>query len=77
MRFRNLPHRQAAKARASLRTFAVSPEPLRMAYKKSEHRQKLQPKVRFVAPLISCSGACLKSDCAISSKIGSIGRIDK
>ena len=51
MRLWYLSHRQPAKAQASLRIHAVLPEPSLFAHMKYGSRQRVQPKIRHLAPL--------------------------
>ena len=46
---------QPAKAQASLRIWAVSPEPLLFPQLKYGSRQRVQPKIRHIAPLDGCA----------------------
>ena len=55
MRFWYLSHKRPAKAQASLRIHAVSPEPLLSAHMKYGSRQGVQPKMRHLAPLDGCT----------------------
>ena len=57
MRLWYLSHRRAAKAQASLRVRAVSPDPSLLAYMKYGSRQRIQPKIRHLAPLDGCACA--------------------
>ena len=51
MRLRYLSHRRPAKAQASLRICAVSPEPSLFAHMKYGSRRRVLPKNRHLAPL--------------------------
>ena len=51
MRLWYFSHRRPAKAQASLRIRAVSPEPSLFAHIKYGSRLRVQPKVRNLAPL--------------------------
>ena len=53
MRLWYLSHRRPAKAQASLRICAVSPEPLLFIHMKNGSRQWVRPKIRL-APLDGC-----------------------
>ena len=55
MRFWYLSHRRPAKAQASLRIRAVSPEPLLFAHMKYGSRRRVWPKIRHLAPLDGCT----------------------
>ena len=57
MRLWYLSHRRPAKAQASLRIHAVSPEPSLFAHMKYGSRQKVRPKNRHLAPLDGCACA--------------------
>ena len=50
-------HRRPAKALASLRNRAVSPEPSLFAHMKYGSRQRVRQKVRHLAPLDGCACA--------------------
>ena len=52
-----LSRRRPAKARASLRICAVSPEPSLFAHMKYGSRRRIGPKIRHLAPLDSCACA--------------------
>ena len=51
MRLSYLSHRRPAKAQASLRIHAVSPEPSLFAHMKYGSRQRVRLKIRHLAPL--------------------------
>ena len=51
MRLWYLPHRRPAKAPASLRIRAVSPEPSLFAHIKYGSRRRVRPKIGHLAPL--------------------------
>ena len=51
MRLWCLSHRRPAKAQASLRIRAVSPEPSLFAHMKHGSRRRVRPKIRHLAPL--------------------------
>ena len=55
MRLWYLSHRRPAKAQASLRIRAVSPEPSLFAHIKYGSRQMVWPKLRHLAPLDGCA----------------------
>ena len=55
MRFWYLSHRRPAKAKASLRICAVSPEPLLFAHM-NYSRRRIRQKIRHLAPLDGCAG---------------------
>ena len=55
MRLWYLLHRQPAKAQASLRIRAVSPEPSLFADMKYRSRRRVEPKIRHLAPLDGCA----------------------
>ena len=55
MRLWYLLHRQPAKAQASLRINAVSPEPSLFAHMKFGSRRRVQPKIRHLALLEGCA----------------------
>ena len=55
MRLLYLSHRRLAKAPASLRIRAVSPEPSLVAYMKYGCRQRVRRKIRHLAPLDGCA----------------------
>ena len=55
VRFWSLSHRRLAKAQASLRIRTVTPEPLLFAHMKYGSRQRVQPKIRHLAPLDDCA----------------------
>ena len=57
MRFWYLSHRRTAKAQASLRFRAVSPEPLLFAHMKYGSRRRVRPKIRHPTPLDGCACA--------------------
>ena len=57
MRLWYLSHRWPAKAQASLRICAVSPEPSLFAHMKYGSRRRVRPKIRHQAPLDGC--ACM------------------
>ena len=57
MRLWYLSHRRPAKAQASLRIRAVSPEPSLFAHMKYGSRRRVQPKIRHLAPLDGCACA--------------------
>ena len=50
-----LSHRRPAKAQASLRIRAVSPEPSLFAHTKYGSRRRVRPKIRHLAPLDGCA----------------------
>ena len=50
MRFWYLSHRRPAKAQASLRIHAVSPEPSLFAHMRNGCRQRIRPNIRHLAP---------------------------
>ena len=54
MRLWYLSHRRPAKALASLRIRAVSPEPSLFTHMKYGSRQRVRPKIRHLAPLDGC-----------------------
>ena len=54
MRLWYLSHRRPAKAQASLRIRAVSPEPSLFARMKYGSRRRVRPKMRHLAPLDDC-----------------------
>ena len=60
MRLWYLSHRRPAKAQASLRIHAVSPEPSLFAHMKYGSRPWVQPKIRHLAPL--AVHVCLKKE---------------
>ena len=51
MRLWYFSHRRPAKAQASLRICAVSPEPSLFAQMKYGSRRRVRPKIRHLAPL--------------------------
>ena len=55
MRLWYLSHRRPAKAQASLRIRAVSPEPLLFAHMKYGSRERVQPNIGHLAPLNGCA----------------------
>ena len=55
MRFWYLSHRQPAKAQASLRIRAVSPEPSLFAHMNYGSRRRVRQKIRYLAPLDGCA----------------------
>ena len=55
MRLWYLSHKRPAKAQASLRIRAVTPEPSLFAQMKYGSRQKARPKIRHLAPLYGCA----------------------
>ena len=55
MRLWYLSHRRPAKAQASLRNCAVSPEPSLFAHMKYGSRRRVRPKIRHLAPLDGCT----------------------
>ena len=55
MRLWYLSHRRPAKAQASLRIYAVSPEPSLFAHMKYGSRRRLRPKIRHLAPPDGCA----------------------
>ena len=57
MRLRYLSHRRPAKAQASLRIRAVSPEPSLFAYLKYGSRLTFRPKIRHLATVGDCACA--------------------
>ena len=57
MRLWYLSHRRPAKAQASLRIRAVSPESSLFAHIKFGRRRRVQPKIRHLAPLDVCACA--------------------
>ena len=57
MRLWYLSHRRPAKAQASLRIRAVSPEPSLFAHMKYGSRRRVRPKFRHLAPLDGCACA--------------------
>ena len=57
MRLWYLSHRRPAKAQASLRIHAVSPEPSLFAHMKYGSRRRDRPKIRHLAPLDGCACA--------------------
>ena len=57
MRLWYLSHRRPAKAQASLRIRAVSPEPSLFAHMKYGNRRRVRPKMRHLAPLDACACA--------------------
>ena len=57
MRLWYLSHRRPAKAQASLRICAVSPEPSLLAHMKYGSRRSIRPKIRRPAPLDGCACA--------------------
>ena len=57
MRLWYLSHRRPVKAQASLRICAVSPQPSLFAHMKYGSRQRVRPKIRYLAPLDGCTCA--------------------
>ena len=57
MRLWYLSHRRPAKAQASLRIRAVSPEPSMFAHMKYGSRRRVRPKIRHLVPLDGCACA--------------------
>ena len=57
MRLWYLSHRRPAKAQASLRIRAVSPEPSLFAHTKYGTRRRVRPNIRHVDPLDGCACA--------------------
>ena len=57
MRLWYLSYRRPAKAQASLRIRAVSPEPSLFAQLKYWNRRRVQPQIRHLAPLDGCTCA--------------------
>ena len=57
VRFWYLSHRRPAKAQASLRIRAVSPEPSLFAHMNCGRRRRVRPKIRHLAPLGGCACA--------------------
>ena len=55
MRLWHLSHKRPAKAQASLRIRAVSPEPSFFAHNKYRSRRRIRPKLRHLAPLLGCA----------------------
>ena len=55
MRLWYLSHRRPAKAQASLRICAVSPEPLLFAHLKNGNRRRARRKIRHLAPTDGCA----------------------
>ena len=66
MRLWYLLYRRPAKAQASLRIRAVSPEPSLFAHMTYESRQRVQPKIRLLAPLDGC--ACVFEECVYGGR---------
>ena len=62
MRLWYLSHRRPAKAQASLRIRADSPEPSLFAHMKFGSRQSVRPKIRHLVPLDGCA-------CAIEERV--------
>ena len=61
MRLCYLSHRRPAKAQASLRIRAVSPEPSLFAHMKYGSRRRVRQKIRYLDPLDDC--ACAFEEC--------------
>ena len=61
MRLWYLSHRRPAKAQASLRIRAVSPEHSLFAHMKYGSRRRVRPKIRHLAPLDGCT--CMFEEC--------------
>ena len=57
MRLCDLSHRRPAKAQASLRIRALSPEPSLFANMKYGSRRRVRPNIRHLAPLDGCACA--------------------
>ena len=57
MRLWYLSHKWPAKAQASLRIHAVSPEPSLFADMKYGSRREVRPNIRHLAPLVGCACA--------------------
>ena len=57
MRLWYLSHGRPAKAQASLRISAVSPEPLLFAHMKYGCSRRIRPKIRHLASLVGCACA--------------------
>ena len=57
MRLWYLSHRRPAKAQASLRICAVSPEPSQFAHREYGSSRRVRPKIRHLAPLDGCAYA--------------------
>ena len=57
MRLRYLSHKRPAKAQASLRVRAISPEPSLFAHMKYGSRGRVRPKIRHLAPVDGCACA--------------------
>ena len=55
-------YRRPAKARASLRIRAVSPEPSLFAHMKYGSRRRVRTKIRHLAPLDGCANARLNNE---------------
>ena len=55
MRLWYLSHRRPAKAQASLRIHADSPEPLLFAHMKYGIRRRVRQKIKDLAPLDGCA----------------------
>ena len=55
MRLWYLLHRRPAKAQASLRIRAVSPQPSLFAHMKYRSRRRVRPNIRHLAPLDGCA----------------------
>ena len=55
MRLWYLSHRRPAKAQASLRIHAVSPQPSLFAHMKYGSRRRIRPKIRHLASLDGCT----------------------
>ena len=66
MRLWYLSHRQPAKAQASLRIRAVSPEPSLFDHMKYGSRRRVRPKIRHLAPLDGC--ACAFEECVYGGR---------
>ena len=63
MRSWYLSHRRPAKAQASMRIRAVSPEPSLFAHMKYGSRRRVRPKIRHLAPLDGCACAFEDEKC--------------
>ena len=78
MRLWYLSHRRPAKAKASLRFRAVSPEPLLFSHMNYGSRQRVWPKIRHLTQLDVC--ACVFNDMSLrktkSTKISWPGSFD-
>ena len=75
--FRYLSHRRVARAQASLRTCADSPEPSLLAYRKYGYRWRLRPIFRHLSSLDTSEWAFIRGVCAyaINTEISCAGLI--